>query len=173
MMLFRRLSLALLRCIFFFLNDPPTPEISPLPLPAALPISWGAPEGAFRSGSRPPRPFPTQRTIRVSWLSPLLRVLRQPLDVLEHPQVDGPHDPVGVELPVGLRSHFHFVPGASLQPRAPAGEREHPELTPRRSVAPSQKQLAHAAVRAPLAQLLSSCRDALQQHPNLLPSCEL
>src|SRR5258708_23653752 len=24
--------------IFFFLNDPPTPEISPLPLPAALPI---------------------------------------------------------------------------------------------------------------------------------------
>src|SRR5256885_7103810 len=24
---------------FFFFNDPPTPEISPLPLPAALPIS--------------------------------------------------------------------------------------------------------------------------------------
>src|SRR2546430_6340457 len=26
---------------FFFLNDPPTPEISPLPLPAPLPISGG------------------------------------------------------------------------------------------------------------------------------------
>src|SRR5256712_13380367 len=169
MMLFRRLSLALLRCIFFFLNDPPTPEISPLPLPAALPISWGAPEGAFRSGSRPPRPFPTQRTIRVSWLSPLLRVLRQPLDVLEHPQVDGPHDPVGVELPVGLRSHFHFVPGASLQPRAPAGEREQPELAPRRSEVPVQVRGVHVAVGAPLAPRRRLGRDGEPQHPGLLP----
>src|SRR6266705_7135286 len=98
----------------------------------------GAREDASPPGSRPPRPFQTERTIRVSWLSPLLRVLRQPLDVLEHPQVDGPQDPVGVELPVGLRSHCHFVPGASLEPRAPAGEREQPELAPRRSEVPVQ-----------------------------------
>src|SRR2546425_10200222 len=32
------LSLSFLSLFFFFFNDPPTPEIYPLPLPAALPI---------------------------------------------------------------------------------------------------------------------------------------
>src|SRR5256885_5359417 len=37
-----------LRCIFFFFfNDTATPEISPLPLPAALPICW------FYASNRP------------------------------------------------------------------------------------------------------------------------
>src|SRR2546430_9773914 len=45
------------RLTLFFLNDPPPPEISPLPLPAALPISPEA-RRVHRDGERaapPPR----------------------------------------------------------------------------------------------------------------------
>src|SRR2546423_13691252 len=51
---------------FFFLNDPATPEISPLPLHAALPISGSSSPGPTaatrRTPSAPPtRPRPTRR----------------------------------------------------------------------------------------------------------------
>src|SRR2546429_1779767 len=129
----------------------------------------GAGEGASRPGTRPPRPYSTERTVPVSWLSLLLRVLRQPLDVLEHPQVDRPHDPVGIELPVGLRRHLHLVPGASLEPRAPAGEREQPELAPGRSEVPVQVRGVHVAVGAPLAHRRRLGRDVEPEQPVLLP----
>src|SRR5256885_11133968 len=40
-------------CIFFFLNDPATPEIYPFPLPAALP--FGSPGSGSPPGPRPLR----------------------------------------------------------------------------------------------------------------------
>src|SRR5256885_8574783 len=50
---------SLLSRFFFFLNDPAPPEISPLPLPAALPIflipAASAPVAAFVTD---PKPFP-------------------------------------------------------------------------------------------------------------------
>src|SRR5437879_9873925 len=110
----------------------------------------GAREDASPPGSRPPRPYSTERTVQVSWRSVLLRVLRQPLDVLEHPQVDRPHDPVGVELPVGLRRHLHLVPGASLEPRAPPGAREQPGLAPRRAQVPRQVGGGHVRAGPPV-----------------------
>src|SRR5256885_15873787 len=49
---------------FFFLNDPPTPELSPLPLHAPLPISGHDPPPGLRDktwpvGCHPPRVVPT------------------------------------------------------------------------------------------------------------------
>src|SRR5256885_14306977 len=50
---------------FFFLNDPATPEFSPLPLPAALPISAaGGAIGWVRNGARTRIDIPT-RSINV------------------------------------------------------------------------------------------------------------
>src|SRR3712207_9558649 len=40
--------------VFFFFNDPATPEISPLPLPDALPI-WGGAAGGGGDGIGPRR----------------------------------------------------------------------------------------------------------------------
>src|SRR3989449_9628264 len=51
-------TLFLLVFLFFFLNDPPTTEISPLPLPAPLPICEGRPAG------RPAAPGERRRHVR-------------------------------------------------------------------------------------------------------------
>src|SRR2546430_8115848 len=52
----------LLSFFFFFLNDPPTPEISPLPLHAPLPISRSPRTGRCPAWTCPPRRGP--------WTSP-------------------------------------------------------------------------------------------------------
>src|SRR2546426_12472881 len=46
---------------FFFLNNPPPPETTPLPLPAALPISRGARDRAGPRIPRSPRCPPASR----------------------------------------------------------------------------------------------------------------
>src|SRR2546429_8350573 len=46
-----RLQSSISVCVFFFLNDPPPPEFSPLPLPDALPIGRGAGSSVRRRSS--------------------------------------------------------------------------------------------------------------------------
>src|SRR5256885_14133243 len=51
MVVFFLLTLFLsIEMFFFFFTNPPTPEFSPLPLHAALPLSWAAPRPAARRG---------------------------------------------------------------------------------------------------------------------------
>src|SRR5256886_13986503 len=56
----------LLPTFFFFLNDPPTPEISPLPLPAALPfLLTGALPAADASAQLAGQPMLGRKTFEV------------------------------------------------------------------------------------------------------------
>src|SRR5256885_9915005 len=67
---------------FFFLNDPPTPEIYPLPLHDALPI---LPAGAGRR-MIPPDPVADVREQRVLRVGLDVRALRLPALEVEEPQ---------------------------------------------------------------------------------------
>src|SRR2546430_12308193 len=60
---------------FFFFNDPAPPEISPLPLPAALPILPGR---LLAGGGRPARVVPLVRRVAVLGMRRLL-LLPHPL----------------------------------------------------------------------------------------------
>src|SRR2546425_1005560 len=60
-------TLSLHLFLFFFLNDPAPPEISPLPLPASLPIFSPSPGGPGGADLWPP----TRRSVHDPWTPPV------------------------------------------------------------------------------------------------------
>src|SRR2546430_6991729 len=143
-----------LATLFFFLNDPPPPEIYPLPLPDPLPISPLRPQGTARAGQRADLPGDGRKALHLMprGTASAGGQLRQPLALAAQERSEA-------ESVVQLRQRRHVgqaapEPGGRDLEREIAGDAREPageihRLAMRTKARPQGSRAAQLQVRHP------------------------